>query len=383
MTEPVAADPPDRSDRASGRLTSLDAFRGATIAAMILVNNPGSWSHVYAPLRHAPWHGWTPTDLIFPFFLFIVGVAMPISFGKRLARGDSRRTLSWHVVRRGLILFGLGLFMAAFPSFSDWGSLRIMGVLQRIGVVYLIASLLYMTLDSRGRWAAVGLLLLGYWALLTLVPVPGPGALTPEGNLGAYLDRLILGQGHLWRGDPWDPEGLLSTLPAVATALLGIFTGEWLLSEGGGERKVKRLLIASAIAIVFGLVWGLLFPINKSLWTSSFVIFTAGMAGLILSAFYWMIEVRGWKTWSRPFVIYGMNAIAVYVGSGLLTRLMVRTQVSAGGGDTISLYTWLYTRLFASWAGPLNGSLAFAICYVTFWLAVAWLLYRRRIFIKI
>jgi predicted acyltransferase len=372
-------------NQARGRLTSLDAFRGATIAGMILVNNPGSWSHVYAPLLHADWHGWTPTDLIFPFFLFIVGVAMPISFGKRLVGDDSKRQLARHVVRRSAILFGLGLFMALFPSFSDWGTLRIPGVLQRIGVVYLIAATLYLTVGAWGRWSALAIFLLGYWALITLVPVPGFGAgdLSPEGNLGAYLDRLILGRQHLYRGDMWDPEGLLSTLPAVGTALLGIFTGEWLLSDRKDDAKVKGLLAASLVAVVLGLLWGLLFPINKKIWTSSYVVFSAGMAGLILGAFYWTIELWRWKRWSRPFVIYGMNAIAVFVASGLLTKTLVRVRVPAAAGESTSLYNWIYTNLFASWAGPLHGSCAFALFYVGFWLFLMWLLYRRGIFIKI
>ncbi len=368
-----------------GRLTSLDAFRGATIAGMILVNNPGSWRHVYAPLLHAEWHGWTPTDLIFPFFLFIIGVAMPLSFGKRQSRGDTRAELTKHVIRRSLILFGLGLFMAAFPTFSDWGNLRILGVLQRIGVVYLLASIIYLTLRPTLRWGMLALLLLGYWALMTRVPVPeyGAGVLTPEGNLGAHLDRLILGQAHLWRGDPWDPEGLLSTLPAVGTTLLGIFVGEWLVSARSRERKAAILAAASTVAIGVGLLWGQLFPINKGLWTSSYVVFTAGMGGLLLAIFYWAIELKGWKAWSRPFVIYGVNAIAVFVLSGLLTKVLVRWQVPVGDGATTSAYSWIYTHVFASWAGPLNGSLAFAISYVTFWLFLMWLLYRRAIFIKI
>ncbi len=281
-------------ERTSGRLISLDAFRGATIAGMILVNNPGSWSYVYGPLRHAEWHGWTPTDFIFPFFLFIVGVAMPISFGKRLARGDSRKELMKHVVRRSLILFGLGLFMALFPKFSNWDTLRIMGVLQRIAVVYLIASALYLMLEKRGRWVALGALLFGYWAVMTLIPVPGFGAgdLSAEGNLGAFLDRLILGQDHLWRQDPWDPEGLLSTLPAVGTTLLGIFTGEWIVSDRSNQQKVRGLLAASVAALVIGSLWDLLFPINKNLWTSSYVVFMGGMGGLIFGFFYWAIDLR-------------------------------------------------------------------------------------------
>ncbi len=372
-------------ERTSGRLISLDAFRGATIAGMILVNNPGSWSYVYGPLRHAEWHGWTPTDFIFPFFLFIVGVAMPISFGKRLARGDSRKELMKHVVRRSLILFGLGLFMALFPKFSNWDTLRIMGVLQRIAVVYLIASALYLMLEKRGRWVALGALLFGYWAVMTLIPVPGFGAgdLSAEGNLGAFLDRLILGQDHLWRQDPWDPEGLLSTLPAVGTTLLGIFTGEWIVSDRSNQQKVRGLLAASVAALVIGSLWDLLFPINKNLWTSSYVVFMGGMGGLIFGFFYWAIDLRGWKAWSKPFVVYGMNAIAVFVASGLLTKTLVRWRVPVEGGETTSMYSWIYTNVFASWLGPLNGSLAFAISYILFWLAIIWILYWRRIFIKI
>ena len=363
----------------SGRLLSLDAYRGLTIAGMILVNNPGNWSHVYAPLRHAEWHGWTPTDLVFPFFLFIVGVAIPLSFGKRLERGDSRGGLLRHIVRRSAILFGLGLFLAAFPRF-ELGSLRIMGVLQRIGLVYLVAAPAFLFLGRRSRALLSVVLLLGYWALLTLVPVPGFGAgdLSPEGNLGAYLDRMILGD-RLWQGT-WDPEGLLSTLPAVVTTLLGIFTGEWLRGSRNPTEKVVGLLAAGVVGIVAGLAWDLVFPINKNIWTSSYVLFTAGMGLLLLGSFFWTMEVKGLKTWAHPFVVYGMNAIAVYVASGLLARLMGIIRV---GQDEVSLKGWIYGNLFEPWAGPLNGSLFFALSYVGFWLGMMWILHRKRIFIKI
>lgn len=362
-----------------GRLLSLDAFRGLAIAGMILVNNPGSWAHVYPPLRHAEWHGWTPTDLIFPFFLYIVGVAIPFSFGKRLAAGDSRRELLRHVVRRSLILFGLGLFMAAFPRF-ELTNLRIMGVLQRIGVVYLVAASLYLFLGRRGRGMVLLALLLGYWALLTLVPVPGygPGDLSPEGNLGAFLDRLILGD-HLWR-EMWDPEGLLSPLPAVGTTLLGIFTGEWLRSPASLDRKWKGMVGAGVLLLALGLLWGQVFPINKGLWTSSYVLFTAGMGAVSLGIVFWAMEVREWTAWARPLVIYGMNAIAVFVLSGLLARLMGIIRV---GRADVSLKGWIYENLFVSWLGEMNGSLGFALTYILFWLALMWILYRRRIFIKI
>ena len=363
-----------------GRLMSLDAFRGLTIAGMILVNNPGSWAHVYPPLAHAEWHGWTPTDLIFPFFLFIVGVALPFSFAKRLARGDSRRDLFLHVLRRSAILLALGLFLGGFPRF-DLSTIRIMGVLQRIGVVYLFAASAYLFLKVRSRWVLTATLLLGYWALMTLVPVPGYGAgvLTQDGSLAAYVDRLFLDE-HMWR-ETWDPEGLLSTLPAIGTTLLGIFAGEWLRSERAGGRKTSGLLIAGVVGVAAGLAWDLVFPINKGIWTSSYVVFTAGAGLLLLGPLYWMIDVRLWRSWSKPMVVYGMNAIAVFVASGLVARIMVMWRV--GEGEGVPLKVWVYEHVFASWAGPLNGSLAFAVSYVMLWLGLIWILYLRRIFIKI
>jgi predicted acyltransferase len=308
-----------------------------------------------------------------------VGVAIPFSFARRLREAGTPGDLFPHILRRSAILFGLGLFMAAFPLFHVL-ELRIMGVLQRIALVYLAAASAYLVLKPRGRLALLLILLLGYWALLTLVPVPGYGAgdLSPEGNLGAYLDRLILGD-HLWR-EMWDPEGLLSTLPAVGTTLLGIFTGEWIRSGRGGRKVVAGLLAGGVVGVGLGTLWGLVFPINKGIWTSSYVLFTGGAAALLLGLFFWIMEVKGWKGWARPFVIYGMNAIAVFVASGLLAKVMGMVRVGTGGP---TLKGWLYQAGFASWAGPLNGSLAFALGYVLFWLGLMWLMYRRRIFIKI
>lgn len=376
-----AASPADAGAPTSGRLVSLDAFRGLTIAGMILVNTPGSWAHVYAPLRHAEWHGWTPTDLIFPYFLFIVGVAIPFSFSRRLAEGARRTDLFRHVVRRSLILVAVGFFLRLFPDFEVAG-MRWPGVLQRIGVVYLAAAGLYLAFRPAGRWAATWILLLGYWAAMALVPVPGYGVgdLSPEGNLAAWLDRLLM-DGHLWQGT-WDPEGFLSTLPAVATTLLGIFTGEWLRSGRGGREVTRGLLLAGAVLVPAGMAWGILFPINKNLWTSSYVLVTAGTALLLFGAMYWAIDVKRWRGWwHKPMVVYGMNAIAVYALSTLVTKLMIRIRV--GGADGTSLYAWIYRNVFASWAGDLNGSLAFAVSYVALWLGLMWVLYSRRIFIKI
>lgn len=371
------------SEPGAGRLGSLDAFRGLAIAGMILVNNPGSWSHVYPPLAHAAWHGWTPTDLVFPFFLFIVGAVIPFSFSRRLRAGHGRVDLFRHVARRSAVLFLLGLGLTGFPAY-DLSEIRIMGVLQRIAVVYLVAAGLYLALGRAGRAVATGALLLGYWALMTLVPVPGfgPGDLSPEGNLAGWLDRILL-EGHLWGpSSHWgDPEGLLSTLPAVGTALLGIFTGEWLRSGYAAKAKARGLLLAGVPAVAAGWLWGLAFPVNKQLWTSSYVLLTAGIGLLLLAALYWAIDVRGWTRWAKPLVVYGMNAITVFVASSLMARILVLIRV--GEGDGVPLKTWIYETLFRSWAGPLNGSLAFAVTYVLLWLAAMWVLYRKRIFLKV
>lgn len=377
-----------------GRLASLDAFRGLAIAGMILVNNPGSWSHVYAPMRHAAWHGATPTDLVFPFFLFGIGVAMSFSFAARTARGDSVRTLWGHVAKRALILYALGLFMAAYPRF-DLATVRLVGVLARIAMVYLVAGTLVLFLSRRTVFAAMLALLAVYWALLAWVPVPGFGAgdLSAEGNLGAYLDRIILGV-HMWSGGGgvYDPEGLLSTIPAVSSTLAGLFAGDYLRTldadrgHGGdraGANAALRMALLGAGLVLAGHAWDLVFPINKPIWTSSYVAYTTGWALVTLGALYQVIDVRGRRAWARPLVVYGVNAITVFVASGLVAKTLVLWRVPAGGGETTSAYNVLYETLFVSWAGPLNGSLAFAIATVLFWLGVAWAMYSRRIFIKV
>lgn len=365
----------------SGRLLSLDAFRGLTIASMVLVNNPGSWAYVYAPLAHAEWHGWTPTDLIFPYFLFIVGVAMPFSFRRRLAGGAERLNLFAHVARRSLILIAIGLAMRAIPDF-DFGEMRLYGVLQRIGLVYFAAAGLYLWASARGLAITTAALLLGYWAVMMLVPVPGVGAgdLSPDGNLAAHIDRILM-PGRLWSGS-WDPEGLLSTFPAIATCLLGIFCGERLHSGRPGRQLAREMWAAGTAMVALGLAWDLLFPINKNLWTSSYVVFTAGTALLVLGTMYWILDVRRWRgAWSAPLVACGMNSIAIFVASGMAAKTMARINVAGAEGS--SLYDWIFRNGFQSWAGDYNGSLALALAQVAFWLAVAWLLHRRRIYIKI
>jgi predicted acyltransferase len=378
----VSAGPPDGT---AGRLLALDAFRGLTIAGMILVNNPGSWSAIYWPLAHAEWHGWTPTDLIFPFFLFIVGVAMPLSYAKRLERGDTRGKLLRHAAERSALILLTGLFMAAFPFFR-LATVRIPGVLQRIAVCYLFAALAYLYLQRRGRIAMIAVLLLGYWALMVWVPVPGYGVgrLDLEGNLAAYLDRALL-LGHLWK-PTWDPEGPLSTLPAIATALLGVLLGDWLLRSRARPAVLKPatfMFVWGAAGLAAGQLWGLWFPINKNLWTSSYVLFTAGFACILLGLCYLIIDERGARRWAAPFLWYGLNPLFLFVASGLLAKMMGIWKVTGADGRAVSVKGWIYQAWFVPMGSAHNASLLFAIAYVLFWLAIAWLLYRHRIFIKV
>ena len=378
-TPAVAADPV--AGPAAGRLLSLDAFRGVTIAGMLLVNNPGTWSAIHPPLAHAPWHGWTPTDLIFPFFLFIVGVSMTFSFASRAGRGDDRRALMLNAMRRAAVLFALGLVLHGFPNYLDIADLRIPGVLQRIALAYLVASAIVLYLGRNAQVMAAAALLLGYWAVMMLVPVPGgsAGVLEPGLDIGAYIDRAIFGTNHLWsQARTWDPEGLLSTLPAVGTVLLGVFAGAWLRSGRDAPTKAVGLFLAGNIGLVLGLMWHPLFPINKNLWTSSYVVFTAGMACHFLAVCYWLIDVKGYRRWATPFVIFGVNAIAAFFLSGLFARIL--TMIPAGGTTLKGL---LYGTLFEPFLSPVNASLAYAIGFVLLWLGIMTVFYRRGVFIKV
>jgi predicted acyltransferase len=362
-------------------------FRGITVAGMLLVNNPGTWSHIYDPLEHAEWHGWTPTDLIFPFFLFIVGVSMSFSFGGQLARGASRGSLFAKAAKRSAILFLLGLVLAAFPFYDlDLATLRIPGVLQRIGLAFFLASAVVLFTGLRGQIVTAAVLLLGYWAAMMLVPVPsfGAGDLRPEANLAAYLDRGILGTNHLWKSArTWDPEGLFSTLPAVATVLLGVFTGRWLRSERSAAEKTVALFIAGNVGLVLGLIWHSLFPINKNIWTSSYVIFTAGMALHFLALCYWIVDVKGYRRWAHPFYVFGVNAIAAFFLSGIMARILNLVKWTRSAGDTVTLKGWIYQTFFASWLTPINASLAFALVFVALWVGIMETFHRKRIYVKV
>ena len=374
------------ANEAPTRLVSLDVFRGITIAGMVLVNNPGTWSAIYPPLKHAEWHGWTPTDFIFPFFLFIVGIAIPLALGKRVETGGVTRDVYFKIFRRAALIFLLGLFLAGFPFF-DFSMLRIPGVLQRIAVCYLIASLLFLHFDWKKQAIIGAVLLFVYWALMTLVPVPGcdfPNIDDKACNLAAYIDRTILGANHIWTSAKvYDPEGILSTIPAVSTTIAGVLAGVWLRSKRTDLEKVGGLFFAGVSAVAIGWAWHGFFPINKPLWTSSYVVFTAGMALCLLGFCYWLIDIKGYKTWAKPFVIFGVNALALFVFSGLLGRILGTIKFTGVEGKTISLQKYIFDSVFAPLASPINASLLYAVTYIFFWLFLMWLLYRKRIFIKV
>jgi len=364
-----------------GRLVSLDVFRGIAISLMILTYDLSGVTY-FTAFQHADWHGWTFADLIFPFFIFIVGVAIPFSLGSRLARGENRKKLLVRVSRRLVILFVLGLIVNGFPVF-DLSTIRVMGVLQRIGLCYFFASLVFLSFKERGQFVVAVLLSVFYWMLMTLVPVPGYGAgvLTREGNLAAYVDNLLL-RGHLFTG-AWDPEGLLSTIPAVATTLMGVLAGQHLRSDKGSMEKAVNLFFFGTLCVVVGFLWNSWFPINKNLWSSSFVAFTGGMALVFLAVCYYLIDVRKWGFWTKPFVIFGTNAIAVYVLSMLVGLTLIHVNVALADGSSVSLKNFVLENFFTSWAGHVNGVLLYAVAYLMLWLGIMAILYKKGIFIKV
>jgi predicted acyltransferase len=379
------------SDTKSERLLSLDIFRGLTIAMMTLVNNPGSWNSIYPPLEHAAWHGLTPTDLVFPFFLFIVGVSITFSLTKRKGRGDDQKKLLLQIFRRGITIFLIGFLLPVLPFFypgavgwNDIASIRILGVLQRIGIVYIIASIIFLKTDI--KWQAIlgaGFLLL-YWFLMTVVPVPGIGyaSLEPGNNLAAYIDRIFL-TGHMWRGTiTWDPEGILSTLPSISTALCGVMLGHWLRSKNEPAVKAVWIFVAGNFALAIGWLWALVFPLNKNLWTSSYVLFTAGMACQFFGVIYWLVDVQGWKRLTKPFVIFGTNAIAVYALSDFICRLMYKITFHVGD-KTLCIQEWLYQFIFAPYLSPVNASLGYALFFVVLMLGITTIFYKKGIFLKV
>jgi predicted acyltransferase len=367
----------------AGRLLSLDAFRGATMALMILVNTPGDGAHVYWPLEHAKWNGWTPTDVVFPSFLWIVGVAMTLSLGRRLARGDSRAVLFRQAARRAGILFVLGVLVYVYPAF-DLSTQRILGVLQRIAICYLAATAIYLTTRLRGQIVWIVSLMAVYWLLMAFAPVPGYGAgrLDLEGNFAHYIDRIVLGShNYLWT-KTWDPEGIVSTLPAIATCLFGVLAGHVVaLRRSLGERCL-RLLGIGVVLLAAGLICNLWLPINKKLWTDSFTLFMGGLDFVLFAGFLWLVDALGWHRVVKPLVILGMNAIVVYLASELVDEAFTWVHWTGAGGKVV-LRDWLYQHIFAGIASPYNASLLYAIAYVLTMYLLAWLLYRRGWFARV
>lgn len=430
-------------EKANTRLVSLDVFRGMTIAGMILVNNPGTWSAIYPPLQHADWHGITPTDYIFPFFLFIVGVAIPIALGRRIEQGITRDVYR-KIITRALTIFALGLLLAAFPiinlsesdlpvlikilimtaitalcyfwlignnlasicllaflivfpailyfagysfGFISFETLRIPGVLQRIAVCYAIVSLIFLHTNWKQQAVIGAGLLFLYWFLMTAIPVPGCEVTTIDDkacNLAAYLDRLILTEHHIYKqAKVFDPEGILSTIPAIVTTFSGVLTGTWLKSRRDDFEKVGGILFFGVVLTALGYIWNHFFPYNKPLWTSSYVLYTSGLALCFLGFCYWLIDIKNYRKWTKPFVIFGMNALALFVFSGLFGRFLSIITVTGLEGKQISLQKWIFDSLFIPLGAPINASLIYAICFILFGLFLMWLLYRKKIFIKV
>ena len=368
----------------SVRFESLDVFRGLTIAAMILVSAPGTWDAVYWPLDHATWNGWTPTDLVFPFLLFAMGAAVPVALARRrgMPTGVHR-----HVIRRAVVLFGLGLLLNAIEAKPPlaWTTFPILGVLQRIAIVYVVVAWLTERTSTRTQIVVAATSLVAYWAAMTLIPVPGVGAgiLTPDGNLATFIDRRVLGT-HLSHVT-WESEGLLSTVPAIATALCGVFAGDWLMRPGSKRHRSIVLWIAGAAATLVGLLWDRTFPINKNLWTSSFALLTAGVAAQLLALGHWALDVHRWRHWSAPFVAFGRNPLAAYFLSVAVDAVLTRWTIGARSDTPLK---WeLYSHAFASWAVPCCGadaaSLLYAIAYVALWAAVVMFMHRRGVFLAV
>ena len=420
------------------RLTSLDVFRGMTIMLMTIVNNPGDWGSIYAPLEHAEWHGCTPTDLVFPFFLFIVGIStvlsMPVKkFDKSVLEKIITRALRIFLLGLSLNFFSkihinslegvplmlvrlvftaiitvlllgdyerkkqlyvaVGLFslmmVLSFGGFEDFASVRILGVLQRIAIVYLVVSVLYATTNTTTQIVVGVACLLGYWALMALVPVPNVGAANFEKgtNLAAWLDNLLL-PGHLWvTSKTWDPEGILSTIPAIGTGLAGVFTGKLLTNRFPKNKKAVYLLSAGALGIMIGFFWNDIFPINKALWTSSYVLYTAGIALMILGVLYFVIDVLGFDVWTKPFVIFGVNPMLVFFFSGIIPRALNMIKIAQPENlkyPETGLVAWLYGHWIAPlFAEPKNASLAGALTYLLIWFIILVLFDRKKIIFKV
>lgn len=372
------------SMQSSDRLVSLDAFRGATIAAMILVNNAGSFKQAYLPLLHVPWHSWTFTDCIMPSFLWIVGVAMTFSFAKRIERGDSKTQLMLHSLRRGSIIIVLGLFLYLYPQF-DFAHMRIPGVLQRIGVCYIVCSAIFLWSSWRGVVGWLVGCLVAYWLMMTLIPVPGygPGVLTPMGNFAGYVDRLLLTD-HMWtKANDWDPEGIISTIPSISTMLFGVLAGYVLRRTVSREQSVGWIFFGGACLVFLGSWLDHFMPINKMLWTVSFTLLMAGISATAFACFYWIIDVQGYQRWAKPAVIFGMNAITVYIVASLMEGSFIDFRLIPVAGEWVSPHRFMDRYVLGQFLSPQNVSLVYASGMVLLAYLLAYAMYRKNWFIRV
>jgi len=376
------------------RILSIDIFRGLTIAFMILVNTPGTWGHVFAPLEHAPWHGLTPTDLIFPFFLFIVGTSIVLAYHEK--RQYANHNLYGRIFTRSLKIFFIGLLLAAFtfhfPFIKNLSTLRIPGVLQRISLVFLLSALLFIKVKNWKWYLAILVLLLGgYWYSMTQIKIDGQmPQLTKTHNLASVIDRQILGEKHMWKhyekeayvqGD-YDPEGLFSTLPAIGTTILGIFLGLILVNRRISPYAKLIIFVGLGLALwLLGWWWSHSFPLNKRLWTSSYVLYTAGLAYLVFALIYFVVDILNFSLWGNIFKYLGMNAIAIFTLSIFITKSFYLLHIP---GTKTTIHGWLYHHLFTSWLGNTElSSMLYALSVVIFYIFVAWWMYKKKIFIKV
>lgn len=374
-------------ERGLERYLSLDVLRGLTIALMVVVNTPGSWETIYAPFRHAPWHGFTPTDWVFPSFLFVVGNAM--SFSMRKKGGENDNSFLRRALKRSLIIFLIGLCLNAYPFvkldesgdliLKDFTTLRIFGVLQRIALCYCIASLVLHYLHTSGVIIFSALVLFGYWGIMYFF---GEGAdpYSLEGNAALKLDLWLINPVNLYKGEgiPFDPEGILSTLPAVVNVLGGYYAGQFIQKSGNTKETVQKLLIAGTLLVVSGLLWDLVFPINKKIWTSSFVCLTIGINLLVLAVLILVVEIRKVKRWTYFFEVFGKNPLVLYALSGMIVKTMSLVKVNG-----LDLKTWLYNNFFLSVLEPKNASLCYALFYMLLIWLIGYLMDRRKIYVRV
>jgi predicted acyltransferase len=373
-----------------GRLLCLDIYRGLMVAGMIIVDNPGSDENAYWPIMHAKWNGWTPADFIFPSFLFLVGISLVYSFEARQQRGETKHQILWHVFKRCLILIAIGLLVNAMPIYGlDLHSWRFEGVTQRIGLCYLFAAILELWAGRRGQVLAFLGCLIGYWALLRFFPVPGAGLpgqdipfMDPVQNLPAWLDRKLF-MGHLYDGAR-DPEGIIHTIPAIGTTLIGVLTGHWLKSKRSASQLISGMALFGILGMLGGELWNRRFPINKNLWTSSFVLFSGGFCLLFLSLLYWMTEVKRWRgKWTMPILVFGMNAIAGFVADSMIYGPGYTFTVTMRSGAKLNWHEAAQAHLEAAGLSVANASLVYSLGALVICWIMLWLLWRKKIFLKV